>query len=58
MSAATASLEKQVALWDSLRFSNFSPREQQRPEDLNLELQGKATVISSESPSSWTRTAS
>ncbi|CAE7370231.1 unnamed protein product, partial [Symbiodinium microadriaticum] len=50
MSAATASLEKQVALWDSLRFSNFSPREQQRPEDLNLELHGKATVISSESP--------
>ena len=49
LSAATASFEKQVAMWDSLRFSNFSPREHQRNENKILELQGKATVIASES---------
>ncbi|CAE7228874.1 pol [Symbiodinium sp. CCMP2592] len=49
LSAATACLEKQDALWDALRLSSFNPRQRQRQEEEVLELQGRSTVISSES---------
>ena len=48
LSAATGCLEKQDALWDSLRFSGYDPRQRQRQEEVVLELQGRSTVISEE----------
>eukprot|EP00439_Symbiodinium_sp_Y106_P050867 s3255_g6.t1 len=49
LSAATACLEKQAALWEALCRSDFNPRQRQLHEEEVLELQGRSTVISSES---------
>eukprot|EP00439_Symbiodinium_sp_Y106_P061983 s82_g9.t1 len=49
LSAATACLEKQTALWEALCRSDFNPRQRQLHEEEVLELQGRSTVISSES---------
>ena len=49
LSAATGSLEKQDALWDAMRLSNYQPRQRQVCEETALELQGKTTVISQDS---------
>ena len=49
LSAATGSLEKQDALWDAMRLSNYQPRQRQACEETALELQGKTTVISQDS---------
>ncbi|CAE7305094.1 unnamed protein product, partial [Symbiodinium sp. KB8] len=50
LSAATAALEKQDALWDALRISFYNPRQRQRTEAETLELQGKSSVIATEAP--------
>ncbi|CAE7497850.1 MOD1, partial [Symbiodinium microadriaticum] len=49
LSAASASLEKQDALWSALRVSNYDPRARQRSEEEVLELQGRSTVVATDS---------
>ena len=49
LSAASASLEKQDALWSALRVSNYDPRARQRTEEEVLELQGRSTVVATDS---------
>eukprot|EP00435_Cladocopium_sp_Y103_P022132 s1863_g5.t1 len=49
MSAATGSLERLDAFFQSISQSGFSPRMKQQTEDQYLEASGKATVIASDS---------
>jgi hypothetical protein len=49
MSAATGSLERLDAFFQSIAMSHFSPRRKQLTEDQYLEASGKATVIASDS---------
>eukprot|EP00435_Cladocopium_sp_Y103_P028601 s1454_g7.t1 len=53
LSTALASMEKQVAVWRSIRFSRFDPKV--IAEDIDIEVQrglrGPATVIAAENPS-------
>ncbi|CAJ1416610.1 unnamed protein product [Effrenium voratum] len=49
MSTALGSMEKQVAMLESLRFSRYSPRHRLEIED-DGGLQGEASVIASENP--------
>lgn len=49
MSAATGSMERLDAFFNSIKYSNFSPRKRQQTEDQYLEAAGKTTVIASDS---------
>ena len=49
MSAATAALEKQQALLESMRFADFTPRSYQRSDLEDMELRGQSTVIANDS---------